>query len=175
MPKIIANLEENMLQISRKTLLEQGYRQLTIRGVARDCGVAVGTVYNYYESKEMLVATVILQDWKVAVERIRLRAESCTDLLEGLSAIRDEIAAFADIYRDFWQQYDGHAREQLLNRWHPTMVEKLGAELVPMLQRLGAPQIPAMEDFLATILLAAAGRQECFDHMRPVLSHLLRP
>ena len=174
MPKIIANLEENILLSSRKTLLEEGYRQLTIRGVARDCGVAVGTVYNYYDSKQMLVATVILQDWQAAADRIRRQAQTAEDLLAGLEAILGEICAFADIYRDFWQQYDSGTRDQLLTRWHPTMLEKLGTELAPMLRRLGAPRIEGLEEFLSDILLVAAMRQTPFDRLRPVLAHLLR-
>ena len=63
MPKIIENLREILLAASRTLLLEEGYRALTMRQVAGLCHVAVGTVYNYFPSKDMLAAHILLEDW----------------------------------------------------------------------------------------------------------------
>ena len=62
MPKIIENLREILLAASRTLLLEEGYRALTMRQVAGLCHVAVGTVYNYFPSKDMLDAHILLED-----------------------------------------------------------------------------------------------------------------
>ena len=64
MPKIIENLEERLIQEARRQIAESGYGATTIRSVAKGCGVGVGTVYNYFPSKEALVATFMLSDWK---------------------------------------------------------------------------------------------------------------
>ena len=64
MPKIIENLENRLIEEAKKQLLEAGYGALTIRSVAGGCGVGVGTVYNYFPSKDALVAAYMLQDWK---------------------------------------------------------------------------------------------------------------
>ena len=65
MPKKIENLKDMILQDARIILKKQGYEQLAIRKVANDCHIAVGTVYNYFPSKEMLAAYVMLEDWQV--------------------------------------------------------------------------------------------------------------
>ena len=75
MPKIIENLPERLAEEARRQIEESGYAAMTIRSVAKACGVGVGTVYNYYSSKETLVATFMLEDWKKCVAHI----QSCAD------------------------------------------------------------------------------------------------
>lgn len=55
MPKIIENLESRLIEEAKKQIEESGYEAVTIRSVARACGVGVGTVYNYFPSKEVLI------------------------------------------------------------------------------------------------------------------------
>ena len=71
MPKIIENLENKLTQEARRQIQEFGYSAVTIRSVAKGCGVAIGTVYNYFPSKEALVATHLLEDWKQCILAIR--------------------------------------------------------------------------------------------------------
>lgn len=56
MPKILENIRELLLQEAKRQVFENGYSSLTIRSVAGACGIGVGTVYNYFESKDALVA-----------------------------------------------------------------------------------------------------------------------
>lgn len=63
MPKIIENLRSALLCEAKRQINEVGYGNTTIRSVASGCGVAVGTVYNYFKSKDMLIASFILEDW----------------------------------------------------------------------------------------------------------------
>ena len=60
MPKIIENLQEKLIHEARRQVQQKGYGSLTIRSVATACGVGVGTVYNYFASKDALVAAFIL-------------------------------------------------------------------------------------------------------------------
>ena len=70
MPKILANLKEQILTEAQRQIAEGGYENMTIRSVASGCGIAVGTVYNYFKSKDMLIASFILQDWIQCIEAI---------------------------------------------------------------------------------------------------------
>lgn len=70
MPKIIENLREQILNEAKKQLSEEGYEKTTIRSVAQECGIAVGTVYNYFKSKDILIASLVLEDWNDCIQSI---------------------------------------------------------------------------------------------------------
>lgn len=79
MPKIIENLPEKLAEEARRQITESGYSAMTIRSVAKACGVGVGTVYNYYPSKDALVAQFMLEDWKRCIAAI----EACAQTAKG--------------------------------------------------------------------------------------------
>ena len=60
MPKIIKDLEKRLTEEARRQIEEDGYGAMTVRSVAKACGVGVGTVYNYFSSKDELLAGYLL-------------------------------------------------------------------------------------------------------------------
>lgn len=93
MPKIIENVREQLLAEAKKQVFEHGYADTTIRSVARACGVGVGTVYNYFSSKEMLIATFVYEDWKGYLTNMQLLPNDQPRLLLG--GIYDGLRGFA--------------------------------------------------------------------------------
>jgi len=92
MPKIIENLKERLIDEARRQVEEDGYAAMTIRSVAKGCGVGIGTVYNYFPSKDTLVATFMLEDWQMCIRTIN--AAGAFGLMSylpfgGTSEIRD--------------------------------------------------------------------------------------
>lgn len=104
MPKRIDGLQAGLLAEAKATLLERGYRALTIRGVARACGVAVGTVYNYFPSKYVLAARVMLEDWEEALAGMRAASGAARSVKQGLRAMFDAIRGFCALYRGAWRE-----------------------------------------------------------------------
>ena len=70
MPKIIQNAREQLLATAQKQIAERGYAATTIRSVAGECGLAVGTVYNYFKSKDLLIASFMAADWQNCIQKI---------------------------------------------------------------------------------------------------------
>ena len=104
MPKIIENLESKLIQDARRQIAEIGYSAMTIRSVAKACGVGIGTVYNYFPSKEALVATHLLADWKQCLHAIET-ASGCSDSPRPVAlCIYDQLTFFSlrhrTIFRD---------------------------------------------------------------------------
>lgn len=104
MPKIIENLESKLIEEAKKQLEQFGYGSLTMRSVAKACGVGVGTVYNYFSSKDDLLATYLLSDWKnciAAIEEVSRCADSPAPVIRCMF---DQLLSYAQrhqaIFRD---------------------------------------------------------------------------
>lgn len=93
MPKIIENVREQLLAEAKKQVFEHGYADTTIRSVAGACGLGVGTVYNYFSSKEMLIATFVYEDWKAYLSNMQLLPNNQPQAL--LCGIYDGLRSFA--------------------------------------------------------------------------------
>ncbi len=126
MPKILSDPKERMLQEMERLLVQDGYSAVTIRSVAAGCGVGVGTVYNYFPSKEAMLAEYLLTDWRQCIASIEAASETAktaepvarciyTELLRfstDHSAIFQDAAAKGAFVGSF-NQYHGILRSQL--------------------------------------------------------------
>lgn len=54
---------EDILETSKQMVRESGIDKLAIRDLAGRCGISSGTVYNYFPSKEALLAEVAVSIW----------------------------------------------------------------------------------------------------------------
>lgn len=59
MPKVIDNVKYAIMDEALKIIKEEGYRKFNIRNIADRCNIAMGTVYNYYSSKEDIINEII--------------------------------------------------------------------------------------------------------------------
>ncbi len=59
----IVTSKEEILKTSRELIQQQGWSAINIRRVAAACGVSVGSIYNYYDSKAALAGAVVESIW----------------------------------------------------------------------------------------------------------------
>lgn len=59
----IKTSKEALLEASRAMAAEEGLSSVNIRALAKRCGVAVGSVYNYFPSKAALLAETVAGVW----------------------------------------------------------------------------------------------------------------
>lgn len=104
MPKIIENLEQRLMEEAKKQIEESGYSAMTIRSVAKGCGVGVGTVYNYFSSKDELLARHLLEDWNQCVTAIGTVSAYSDGPRPVLQCMYDQLISFSqrhqNIFRD---------------------------------------------------------------------------
>lgn len=103
MPKIINNLEENILSAARRLVAEQGYAAVTMRAIAKECGIAVGTFYNYYPSKDAMLAACLLHDWQTALASAGERTAAAQSAEEAVGAVFDAVRAFQEQNRSIFR------------------------------------------------------------------------
>ncbi len=126
MPKIIENLKDRLIAEAEKQIEESGYGAVTIRSIAKGCGVGVGTVYNYFPSKDALIATHLLEDWQGCLEAIQATTDRSEAPRPAVQCIYDQLVGFAcrhqAIFRDeaavagfsgSFSQYHSRLRAQL--------------------------------------------------------------
>jgi AcrR family transcriptional regulator len=77
---------EAIIEAARALACESGLRAVQIALVAERAGVAAGTVYRYFPSKEDLVAAVVSDTAGRTVEAIRAAAAAAPGELSGLAA-----------------------------------------------------------------------------------------
>ena len=98
MPKIIENIREKLLIEAKRQVIELGYSAMTIRSVATSCGVGIGTVYNYFSSKDMLVASFMLEDWMHCIAVISERVTGAGQVEEALYCMYQELLRYKEKY-----------------------------------------------------------------------------
>lgn len=132
MPKLIENLEKKLLAETKRQIEDVGYGTMTVRSVAAACGVGVGTVYNYYPSKEALVAAYMLQDWRPCITRIRQTAKNALDAKEVVRCMYDQLRQFAAAHETVLGDTDAkRVFAQVSEGYHGLLCQQLTEPLVP--------------------------------------------
>lgn len=103
MPKIIENIPQKLIEEARRQVAQVGYNALNIREVAKNCGIGVGTVYNYFPSKDALIAGFLLEDWKGSLSRLRETAQGANTVRPVLEAVYRELNGFRQSNLDLFR------------------------------------------------------------------------
>ncbi len=78
-PKIIKDLREKIIKTAITIFNEQGFDAIDIRKIAKECNVAVGTLYNYFPNKKEVVYEVFNELWYESMNKL----EALIDSSEG--------------------------------------------------------------------------------------------
>jgi AcrR family transcriptional regulator len=172
MPKKIENLRMQILQDAANLLKRDGYEALTIRRVAADCHIAVGTVYNYFPSKDMLAASIMLEEWIHILTEMKQKCAKASSLEKGMHIVYEGILAFAKQYRSSWSTYVFTGRQtSAYKQRHAKLVQQIGECLQPLIK--GKNISSHYETFLAeNILACVSGSQITIDELTDIVSQL---
>lgn len=174
MPRLIEEARENILAAAKRQLLEGGWQGMTIRSVADECGMAAGTVYNYFKSKETLVANVMLADWLRSLEKMRKACARATSLKGGLFAVYREIRAFSDYYSPLWTSERAMGLSQgIWWRGHKRLMRQIAEILHPLFLHFGCSTDAYLETFVAGSLISASVEEQPFDLYAALIKRIL--
>jgi AcrR family transcriptional regulator len=91
-----------ILDASRKMFYKKGVERTTIGEIAQSAGIAKGTMYLYFSSKEELIAALILDALKKVHEYTKEKEEEKHNCLDKIRAIGDSFIGF---YRDYPEHF----------------------------------------------------------------------
>ena len=175
MPKIIENIRENLLAEAKKQVMEQGYAAMTIRSVATACGVGVGTVYNYFPSKDMLIASFMLEDWFICQKAIAIGCENAKDAKEALHCMYTQLSAYKDKHAYLFE--DAGAKEGFTStssaQRHILLRDQLAEPLLLWTKKQSKTDAEFLATFLAESMLTWTMAGIEFEQIAAVLLQLL--
>ncbi len=104
MPRVIENLKEKILAEADRQLQDVGYGAMTIQSIAKACGVGVGTVYNYFSSKDEILVACMAVAWMECMETIRAVAKYAPTYETVIHCIYDQIRTFGEEHAYFFRE-----------------------------------------------------------------------
>lgn len=154
MPKILESVRENILLETEKQVMEKGYSAMTIRSVASACGIATGTVYNYFKSKDQMLAELMSKDWHKSIGKlseISDKAKTPSELMkDSVSAIME----FTNIYQKMFM--DEEARRTFITVYssrHGFLIKQIAGILAPACKRMCKDYSEVLPDLLAELII----------------------
>ena len=63
-PKIIKDVKDNIFKVAMSLFSQNEYKQVDMKMIAQESGIAVGTLYNYYENKQELYIEILRTSWE---------------------------------------------------------------------------------------------------------------
>ena len=168
MPKIIENLRSALLLEAKRQIAEVGYSATTVRSVAAGCGVAVGTVYNYFSSKDMLIAAFMLEDWLLLIDR--LRGLDKTDSRGYLFEIYSSLSGFASKHSRLFNDKDAaKAYGSVLSERHGQLRSQLAQLILPTLTSPDAFVAEFVAESMLTWTMAGRDFEQIYSVIKKII------
>lgn len=172
MPKVIPGLKERIIASARKRILESENHDFSTRELAEDCGVAAGTIYNYFRTREELLTSVMMEDWEDCIMTMEKLAERADGPDDGLRQMEDQLRRFTEKFRPVWQ---GHAAPSPGGEFHHRLIAQIEKPLSRLAERFDLSQDPEELKVATEILLAVSLQEkETLERVLPVMRKIMR-
>ncbi|KXO81665.1 transcriptional regulator [Acinetobacter venetianus] len=116
---------ESILEGTQKCISENGVLQLTTPKISEKSGVSVGSIYQYFENKEQIVAELLLrksEDLGQALKQLVMLQQHATiqDIITlsiafGFESLKSDHGFFIEILKN-WHAYSDSEAAQVLER-----------------------------------------------------------
>lgn len=93
-----------IINAARNVFKQNGYRLADMRTIAREAGIAVGTIYNYYPNKALLYQAVLQQNWQLIEGRLEEVVKGEQPLAEKLKGISTYLFQFIKEHDSLWRE-----------------------------------------------------------------------
>ena len=161
MPKIIEDVENRILRAARQRLLGGDLSSFSARGIAEDCGIAVGTIYNDDRDMESLLGTIMAQDWQAELQRAAERIAAAPDPEAGVLCLYEALGAFSRTYESVWAACPtGEGFGSLYRTRHKLLLSQIEGQLSALYGRFGPVPEAGRLILLSELILAASQHPE---------------
>jgi AcrR family transcriptional regulator len=95
---------QKILENGKKLLLANNLSTFSMRQIAKSCDIGLGTIYNYFDNKEMLAYQIINDDWDSGSALINDVVHSDKDLRTKLKSMYEIVEAFLSCYLNLFYE-----------------------------------------------------------------------
>ena len=172
-PKVLQNVREQLIAEAGRQIAENGYKKTTVRSVAKACGLGVGTVYNYFNSKEMLIASFMADDWRRCLEFMQsVNSDSPKDVLKSICTTLTE---FSRKHRTLFSDSDASmVFASVFNERHGQLRGQLAEIILPVCEKSAVEDKVFLSEFIAESILVWTMAEKPFDGQYAILGQLLK-
>lgn len=173
MPKIIENVRSLLIEEAKNQIAEKGYGKTTIRSIASACGLAVGTVYNYFPSKDMLIASFMAEEWQKCLCRMRnAEGSSAYDIILSVySGFIDYMGKHTDLFSD---KEAAKVFATVFSERHKQLRSQIAEIIAPACESASVTDKAFLAEFIAESLLSWSVAGKSFEEQYSVISQLLK-
>lgn len=130
MNKLITSQNE-ILDISKKMILENGIASFNMRIIAKQCGISVGAIYNYFPSKSELIMATVENVWIEIFEPLN-RTKVFNSFVDAVACMFETIKHGDLKYPGFFSVHSLHITSedklegvQIMNAYFTKLKQKL--------------------------------------------------
>lgn len=161
MPKVIPGLKEAILSRAGEIIELGEYEKFSIRSIAKDCGIAVGTLYNYFPSKDELLKAVIDKHWQMVLNEVDEKCAEVTTITDGICHICEGIRSFTEKHTEFWiSSIMGGCANSAGTEFKSPLRPAVSERLVKLATKLGYEHDEELLPAIAEIIIALGSQCE---------------
>jgi len=98
MPKLMPELKEQIRKTAETLFIKEGFMDVSMRMIAAELNIAVGTLYNYFPNKAALFQNIMHKSWEITFQKIenltaemnapdiKTRQEALTIIYQGIKS-----------------------------------------------------------------------------------------
>ncbi|MCF0238014.1 MAG: TetR/AcrR family transcriptional regulator [Sphaerochaetaceae bacterium] len=173
MPKIIPDARKIILSKTEELMKVITFSDLTMRDVAKEVKMALGTLYNYYPSKEAIVSHVIASNWVEILENMKKSCDNASSLEESLGIVFNSISAFSEKWENFWSTYVFSPKSSYNIRERREFFKNQILDFIrPVFEKNNVELEDDVYDFITESLISTASQKGCFNKFFHIISRL---
>ena len=173
MPRAVDNARKALISCTRKMVAKEGYSAFSMRNVAKECGMAPGTIYNYFHSKDDLIGACMLEDWETASKNMHKTIEKKTGCMDVLETVYTTIRKFCDANSSVIQDsracanFRAHSKE-----YHVVILETVSGAISSACEKYAVSFTPELVPFIAEDIIKYSVRGVDFKTFSAIIAPL---
>ncbi len=102
MSRVIENPTELILSVAKKLASDEGLTGINMRTVAKECDIALGTIYNYYPTKMDLIIAIVESFWAECFSSLHTSYTQDLDFFQQLEYLYFYILKYLEQFKTNW-------------------------------------------------------------------------